>query len=304
MQMEIFDKMNGVINIYKEQGFTSQDVVAKLRGILRTKKIGHTGTLDPDAVGVLPVCIGNATKLFDILTDRTKEYETVMLLGTSTDTQDISGTVVSTSEDWKTLSDEIVKETILSFLPGYDQIPPMYSALKVNGKKLYELARQGVEVERKPRRVDIDKIEIVDITLPRITMRLSVSKGTYIRTICSDIGDKLGCGACMESLMRTRAGSFGIEDALKLDEVEIIRDDGRLDEVIVKVDELFDYTKLHMKESADKAVHNGNIFIPTDTVEGIVVEKYALVYDSGNVFIGIYEYFKKEKKYKPYKMFL
>ena len=294
--------MNGVINIYKEQGFTSQDVVAKLRGILKQKKIGHTGTLDPDAEGVLPVCVGNATKLFDILTDRTKEYETVLLLGRKTDTQDISGEVVSENEDYKSLSEQEVIETINSFVPGYDQIPPMYSALKVNGKKLYELAREGKEVERQPRHVDIDKIEIVNIDLPRVTMRLSVSKGTYIRTICNDIGDKLGCGGCMESLLRTKAGSFYLDSALKLSEVEKIRDEGRLDEILVKVDDLFDYESLHMKAENDKAVHNGNVFFAKDTIENTKIKGYVLVYDSNNLFIGIYEY--KEGKYKPYKMFL
>ena len=227
--------MNGVINIYKERGFTSQDVVAKLRGILRQKKIGHTGTLDPDALGVLPVCVGNATKLFDILTDRTKEYETVLLLGKNTDTQDVSGEVIKESNKWQELTEKEVIDVIMSFLPGYDQIPPMYSALKVNGKKLYELAREGKEVERQPRRVDIDNIEIVDITLPRVTMKLSVSKGTYIRTICNDIGDKLGCYGCMEKLTRTRAGSFTIDNALTLAEVEKIRDDGKLDEILVPI---------------------------------------------------------------------
>lgn len=298
--------MNGVINIYKERGFTSQDVVAKLRGILRQKKIGHTGTLDPDALGVLPVCVGNATKLFDILTDRTKEYETVLLLGKNTDTQDISGEVIMESNKWQELSENEVTDVIMSFLPGYDQIPPMYSALKVNGKKLYELAREGKEVERQPRRVDIDNIEIVDITLPRVTMRLSVSKGTYIRTICNDIGDRLGCYGCMEKLIRTRAGSFTIDDALTLSEVEKIRDEGKLDEILVKVDDLFDYTKLHMRPETDKAVHNGNVFFSRDTVENINKPNkgYYLVYDSSDVFMGIYEYITNERRYKPYKMFL
>lgn len=294
--------MNGVINIYKERGYTSQDVVAKLRGILKQKKIGHTGTLDPDAEGVLPVCIGNATRLFDILTDRTKEYEAVLLLGKTTDTQDISGTVISEDDSYKELSVEKVTEIINSFIPGYNQIPPMYSALKVNGKKLYELAREGKEIERQPRWVDIDNIEIVDISLPRITMRLSVSKGTYIRTICNDIGEKLGCGGCMESLLRTRAGSFGLDTALKLSDVERVRDDSRLDEIIVRVDELFDYERLHMNPDADKAVHNGNIFFPKDTVENRKIKGNVLVYDSTNVFIGIYSFV--DGKYKPFKMFL
>lgn len=294
--------MNGVINVYKEKGFTSQDVVAKLRGILKQKKIGHTGTLDPDAEGVLPICVGNATKLFDILTDRTKEYETVLLLGKTTDTQDISGNVLSESDSYKDLSVKEIEDTILSFLPGYEQIPPMYSALKVNGKKLYELAREGKTIERTPRHVDIDNIEITDISLPRITMKLSVSKGTYIRTICNDIGEKLKCGGLMESLLRTKAGSFLIDSSLKLSEIEAIRDEGKIDDILIKVDDLFDYEKLHMKSNSDKSVHNGNIFNVYDTVENKKIKGNVLVYDSGNMFVGIYTY--SEGKYKPFKMFL
>lgn len=309
--------LNGVINVYKEKDFTSNDVVAKLRGILRMRKIGHTGTLDPDAEGVLPVCLGNATKLFDILTDRTKEYETVLLLGKETDTQDISGEVLNESDSWKDLDEETVISTIKSFEGGYDQIPPMYSALKVGGKKLYELAREGKVVEREPRFVDITNIEIIDIDLPRITMKLSVSKGTYIRTICNDIGDKLGCFGTMEKLLRTRVGTFNIDKALTLSEIEEIRDRGELEDIITEVTDLFDYPKLIVKESSDKYLLNGNVFVPVDVymVNGKAVDesmlsdinkssKYFMVYISTGQFVGIYEWIKKEKKYKPYKMFL
>lgn len=309
--------LNGVINVYKEKDFTSNDVVAKLRGILRMRKIGHTGTLDPDAEGVLPVCLGNATKLFDILTDRTKEYETVLLLGKETDTQDISGEVLNESDSWKDLDEETVISTIKSFEGGYDQIPPMYSALKVGGKKLYELAREGKVVEREPRFVDISNIEIIDIDLPRITMKLSVSKGTYIRTICNDIGDKLGCFGTMEKLLRTRVGTFNIDKALTLSEIEEIRDRGELEDIITEVTDLFDYPKLIVKESSDKYLLNGNVFVPVDVymVNGNAVDesmlsdinkssKYFMVYISTGQFVGIYEWIKKEKKYKPYKMFL
>lgn len=309
--------LNGVINVYKEKDFTSNDVVAKLRGILRMRKIGHTGTLDPDAEGVLPVCLGNATKLFDILTDRSKEYETVLLLGKETDTQDISGEVLNESDSWKDLDEETVISTIKSFEGGYDQIPPMYSALKVGGKKLYELAREGKVVEREPRFVDITNIEIIDIDLPRITMKLSVSKGTYIRTICNDIGDKLGCFGTMEKLLRTRVGTFNIDKALTLSEIEEIRDRGELEDIITEVTDLFDYPKLIVKESSDKYLLNGNVFVPVDVymVNGKAVDesmlsdinkssKYFMVYISTGQFVGIYEWIKKEKKYKPYKMFL
>ena len=206
--------MDGIINVYKEEGFTSHDVVAKLRGICRQKKIGHTGTLDPQATGVLPVCLGSATRACEMLTDRTKEYVAELLLGQMTDTQDITGTVLE-EKDVK-VTEEAVRETVLSFVGDYMQIPPMYSALKVNGKKLCDLAREGKTVERQARPVKILTIDILDVTLPRVRMRVHCSKGTYIRTLCQDIGEKLGCGGCMESLLRTQVSEFLLKDALKI----------------------------------------------------------------------------------------
>lgn len=185
--------MDGIINVYKEKGYTSHDVVAKMRGILRMKKIGHTGTLDPDAEGVLPVCLGKGTKLCDMLTDRSKTYRAVLLLGLETDTQDTTGAVLKESP--VDVSEEEVRETVMGFVGHYDQIPPMYSALKVGGKKLYELARAGKEVERQARPVEILEIQVEEISLPRVTMTVSCSKGTYIRTLCYDIGRKLGAAA-------------------------------------------------------------------------------------------------------------
>ena len=198
---------NGIINIFKEKGFTSHDVVAKMRGILKQKKIGHSGTLDPDATGVLPVLLGNATVLSDMLTDKSKEYEAVMLLGVSTDTQDITGKILE-KRDTSNLNKDMVKEIILSFLGEYMQLPPMYSALKVGGKKLVDLAREGKEVKREPRAVYIFDIDIMDISLPEVKFKAKVSKGTYIRTLCHDIGEKLSVGGCMESLIRTRVDRF------------------------------------------------------------------------------------------------
>ena len=183
---------NGVLNVSKEKGYTSHDVVAKLRGITHQKKIGHTGTLDPDATGVLPVCLGKATKVCELLTDKDKTYQAVLLLGMETDTQDTTGTVTARAP--VTASEEDVREAVQSFTGSYDQIPPMYSALKINGKKLYDLARAGKEVERKARMVQIHEIRIEEIALPRVTMTVTCSKGTYIRTLCYDIGRKLGCG--------------------------------------------------------------------------------------------------------------
>ena len=219
--------IHGIINVYKEKGFTSHDVVAKLRGIVGQKKIGHTGTLDPDATGVLPVCLGKATKLCDLLTDKNKTYEAVLLLGKTTDTQDITGEVLE-EKSTEALTEEKVREAIEGFIGDYEQIPPMYSALKVNGKKLYELAREGKVIERKARLVKILDIQILEIDLPKVRMEVSCSKGTYIRTLCHDIGEKLGCGGCMESLIRTRVSTFRIEDAKTLDEIETLKQEGKV----------------------------------------------------------------------------
>ena len=221
--------MDGIINVYKEKGYTSHDVVAKLRGILRMKKIGHTGTLDPEAEGVLPVCLGKGTRLCDMLTEKTKTYRAVMLLGVETDTQDATGTVTaSREEEAMALSEEQVREALESFLGVYQQVPPMYSALKVGGKKLYELARAGKEVERAARPVEILELQVEEICLPRVTFQVTCSKGTYIRTLCYDAGRKLGCGACMESLLRTRVERFLLEDSLTLAQIETLRDEGRV----------------------------------------------------------------------------
>ena len=294
---------SGIINIYKEKGFTSFDVVAKLRGILKTKKIGHTGTLDPDAEGVLPVCIGRATKVCDLLTDKDKVYEAVLLLGVETDTQDTTGEIL------KELPVECdgrqVLETIASFVGEYAQIPPMYSALKVQGKKLYELAREGKTVERKPRNVKIFSIDILEIALPRVRMSVHCSKGTYIRTLCHDIGAKLGCGGCMESLLRTRVDRFTLEDACKLSEVETMAKEGRVEEKILSVDSLFeDWLAVWTKPVFDVVVHNGNPVEKGMLQTELPVKMERLrVYDSKGAFIGIYEYSGERKNYKPVKMF-
>ena len=210
--------VNGIINIYKEAGFTSHDVVAKLRGIVKQRKIGHTGTLDPDATGVLPVCFGNATKLCDMLTDKSKEYEACLILGVTTDTQDMSGEILT--RQTVTCSEEDAKQAVLSFIGGYEQIPPMYSAIKVNGKKLYELARNGIEIERKPRRVEIPNIKIVECNLPEIRFVVSCSKGTYIRQLGQDIAHKLNTCGHLISLRRTRIGNFDVGQASKVKEVK------------------------------------------------------------------------------------
>lgn len=296
---------NGVINIYKEKGFTSHDVVAKMRGILKQKKIGHTGTLDPDAEGVLPVCLGSATKLCDMLTDKEKEYVAVMRLGVVTDTQDLSGTVLRESP--VDVSEEDTLAAIKSFEGEYGQIPPMYSALKVDGKRLYELARQGKEVERKPRQITIFETEILSVNMPEITFRVRCSKGTYIRTLCHDIGEKLGCGAAMADLKRTQSGQFKVDTAITLSELEQIRDGDSVYKVLIPVDEMFaDYAAVHVPEEITRLVQNGNSFYLNQIFERRMFgnEEAVRVYDRTGRFYGVYRFTHAGNKFVPWKMFL
>ena len=292
---------SGVINIYKEAGYTSHDVVAKLRGILKQKKIGHTGTLDPQAQGVLPVCLGKGTKLCDLLADHDKEYEAVLRLGITTDTQDMEGNVLQESS--VQVSEEEVRTCILSFQGEQMQVPPMYSALKVNGKKLYELAREGKVVERKDRPVTFHKIEVLWMELPKVKIRVQCSKGTYIRTLCNDIGEKLGCGGCMEELLRTRVERFALEDAVKLDEVQKAMEEGTVDSLILPVDRIFDqYPTAKTTTQGDLLVHNGNrLFSELLQEEPEAESGYVRVYDSEDTFIGLFE--KKTDQLVPVKMF-
>ena len=300
---------NGIMNVYKEAGFTSHDVVAKLRGICKQKKIGHTGTLDPDAVGVLPVCFGSGTKLCDMLTDWDKEYIATLRLGVDTDTQDLTGQALfqADGETLAALTQEQVRESLLSFLGDYAQIPPMYSALKVNGKKLYELARAGKEVERKPRTVQIRELEILDMRLPVVRFRVVCSKGTYIRTLCHDIGEKLGCGGAMASLTRSRVGIFGIEEALRLSEIEKLRDENKISDVIIPPDAVFgECREVRVTKAVCRLLENGNK-IPAGMLadSALLREQERLrMYDEAGRFYGIYQYHAGAKEARPVKMFL
>lgn len=322
---------NGILVINKEKGFTSFDVVAKLRGIFGQKKIGHTGTLDPDATGVLPVCLGNATKACDMLTDSDKIYETVLLLGKETDTQDITGEVLKESP--VTVSEEEVLQAINSFWGKSLQIPPMYSALKVNGQKLCDLAREGKIIERKPREITVYEIVIKKVELPRVRIQFSCSKGTYIRTLCHDIGQKLGCGGCMESLVRTKAAGFSIDQALTLPKVQQAKDEGRLGELVMPVDTVFQmYPAMKVSKEAHHMLMNGNslrgdafgtareskVFenylmpfeekdVSCDDVKQRSDQYYRMpvrVYDKDGVFAAIYQYHEEKGCFCPVKMFL
>ncbi len=304
----------GVINVYKEPGYTSFDVVAKLRGILGQKKIGHTGTLDPEAEGVLVVCLGRATKLCERLTDKDKSYMATMQLGVETDTEDMTGTVLRRHE--VTVTEEQVMQAVQSFTGTYEQIPPMYSAIKLNGKRLYELARKGVEVERASRSVTIRSIEITEIALPYVTFQVTCSKGTYIRSLCRDIGERLSCGGALKKLVRDsvyleQAGrAFGKEDALTLARIEQLAASGELDKHILPVEELFpEWPRRRVLPEADKKLYNGNLltekeFVPLEERMDVADGIECLVYDGNGAFAAIYRYQKESRAWKAQIMFL
>ena len=277
-----------------------------MRGICGQKKIGHTGTLDPDAEGVLPVCLGKATKVCDMLTDSDKVYRAVMQLGVETDTQDLTGTVLKTGETSE-LTEAEVRETILGFQGEILQVPPMYSALKVNGKKLCDLARAGVTVERKARPVTIYEIQVESVALPYVTMTVSCSKGTYIRTLCHDIGQKLGCGAAMKSLVRLQAAGYRIEDAYKLDKLQEFKEAGTLKDVVTPTEHVFEvYPVLTAKTEFDIMLKNGNKMALQQFQESVKIQPGMLVRVrmSDGRFAAVYEYREDLGLFRPSKMFL
>ncbi len=296
--------VNGIVNVYKEKGYTSFDVVAKMRGIMHQKKIGHTGTLDPDAEGVLPVCLGKATKVCELLTDKDKIYEATLLLGVETDTLDISGKVLN--EAAVEVSEEQICEAIHTFVGEIMQVPPMYSALKVNGQKLCDLARKGITVERKARPVHIFSIDILEINIPEVKIKIHCSKGTYIRTLCDDIGKKLGCYGCMKDLIRTKVSAFELVDSLKLEEIEnmVMAENFAF---VRQVDSVFEsYASVYANSMADKLIKNGNK-IPVSfisNIENIDLNADVRLYTYDKKFVGIYRYNESEEVIKPVKIFM
>jgi tRNA pseudouridine55 synthase len=280
----------GIINIYKEKGYTSHDVVNVVRKYLNRVKTGHTGTLDPDAEGVLPICVGKATKLADYIAADTKQYRAVLRLGMTTTTEDTSGDVLTECE--VTSDEKSVREAIMSFVGECEQKPPMYSAIKVNGKKLYEYARAGVEVERKTRSITIFSIsDIKKIAHNIYEFTVDCSKGTYIRTLCHDIGENLGCGGCMAELTRTRSGRFSVENSIRLDELKTIVDEGSLDTVLMTMDTaLSGYSRVIADEACDKLLRNGNP-LRLDAVKSDEVVNdgdKVVMCDYNNNIIGVY----------------
>lgn len=279
--------MNGILCVNKPQDFTSFDVVAKLRGILGIRRLGHGGTLDPMATGVLPVFVGNATKACDIMPDNTKSYRAGFRLGAVSDTQDIWGEV-------KECSDRAVsRDEILDLLPGFTgrimQLPPMYSAVQVNGKRLYDLARKGEVVERDPREIEVFRLELLSYDESSREGALSVScgKGTYIRTLISDLGEALGCGALMDSLVRTSSGGFTLEDCFTFDEIQQARDENRLEELILPIERVFrGLPALRLGEAQTKMYRNGVKLELARLRDILPHEDLYGVYGSDGAFIG------------------
>ncbi|MGI6669623.1 MAG: tRNA pseudouridine(55) synthase TruB [Acetivibrionales bacterium] len=279
--------MNGIINILKPPGMTSFDVVAYLRRLLGIKRIGHAGTLDPMAAGVLPVCVGKATGAVEFLIEKDKHYRTELTLGITTDTQDVSGEILS--KDMPECSDSEIESAVRSFVGKYMQTPPMYSALKIGGKKLYELAREGRKVDRPPRKVEIYSAEIVDIDRSdgvRVLMDVHCSKGTYIRTLCADIGERLGCGGHMSFLLRKRAGPFDINGSITLEELARLKDEGKEENAFIPLDSVFpDFASYALDEGLEKKFRNG-MSVRIDNVPSSA-GSLLRVYGAGGEFIAI-----------------
>ena len=308
--------LNGIINVYKEVGFTSRDAVSKLTGILRQRKIGHTGTLDPAAEGVLPMCIGKATKLCELLTDHRKQYIAEIKFGIATDTEDVTGEVVeetSFSNEWykEHLSESILSRVISGFIGKQLQTPPMYSAKRVGGKRLYELAREGKVIERKPCEITIYSIQIknIDASNREATILVDCSKGTYIRTLCKDIGNELGCKAAMKSLLRTKTGDFLLENSYKLDEIEKLVKENRVSEIIIPIEDVFkNLQRVDVSGYAGILLENGGIIKAAavkpdiEALEPKNGEKFRMYNDEGE-FKAVYSYNGDINAFKIDKMF-
>lgn len=280
--------MNGILCVNKPEGFTSFDVIAKLRGIMKMKRLGHGGTLDPMATGVLPVFVGAAAKACDIMPDNSKSYIAGFRLGMTSDTQDITGKILSRSE--RAVSRDELEALLPEFTGDIMQIPPMYSAVQVNGKRLYELARQGVETHREPRPIQVYSLRITEYSPENREglLEISCGKGTYVRTIIHDIGEKAGCGGVMTSLVRTSSSGIRLEDCFTLEEIQRFADENKLEEIIIPVARVFSsLPELHLGEVQTRMYRNG-VKLDLARVRGISSEadRYA-VYGFEGGFIGL-----------------
>lgn len=276
--------MNGILNVYKNKGMSSFDVVRKIKFLAHEKKVGHTGTLDPEATGVLPVALGKATKIIDYIMNASKSYEVRLLLGKKTTTYDLEGEVIE-EKDTSHITEEEAMNVVLSFVGEYDQVPPMYSALKKNGVRLYDLARQGIEVEREARRITIHNITDIKMELPYITMTVTCSKGTYIRSLCYDIGEKFNTGAVMTMLNRCSTSIFNEADSINIDELT----EENIENHLITMEKALDnFPKLIVNSSFTKLLRNGvNVFDRRLTNEKREQGVLYRVYDTDGLFIGL-----------------
>lgn len=288
--------MNKIINILKPTGMTSHDVVSCVRRTLNMKKVGHTGTLDPDAAGVLPICLGRATKVSELILNKDKSYICELTLGIETDTYDSSGTILYRNDDLN-IEESKIREAFKSQEGEIEQLPPVYSALKINGQKMCDLARKGKadSIDIKPRKVNIKKIDILNISQNKITFYVECSKGTYVRSICHDIGEYLNCGGHMSFLLRTSSGKFNLENGITLEELKEYNDNNTLDKYLYDIDYvLTNFNKIKIHENAEKYYINGGIiderrFIEKDFNEN---DEFVRVYSSKE-FIGIGKIIRK-----------
>ncbi|CAM3359016.1 tRNA pseudouridine(55) synthase TruB [Marinicrinis lubricantis] len=296
--------LEGVLPIYKPAGMTSHDVVAKVRRILKIRRIGHTGTLDPAVTGVLPLCIGRATRLVEYIQERPKQYEAEMLFGYATDTEDTTGETIEKAKEVH-ISEEDVHRALQAFVGTIEQVPPMFSAVKVGGKRLYELARQGQTVERKPRTVQVYAIELLFFQAvepyPILRFRADCSKGTYIRTLCVDIGKALGVPAVMSKLVRTQTGSFALSDCVTLEQLQAAADEGRVQQLLTAADRAVAHLpELHLFQKEAIKVMNGQVL---ELAEQPFPSGLVRVYGDDLGFIGIYEWNEQSGKLVPAKVF-
>ncbi len=301
--------MDGIFNIYKQKGFTSHDVVAVVRKTIQQKKVGHTGTLDPDAEGVLPICVGKGTKLADYIMNGKKSYHAVVTLGVTTTTEDASGEIIEKKE--VVFEEQTIQKVVQSFLGTYEQIPAMYSAIKINGKKLYELAREGKEIERKARKITIFEIQITKFMPPnQFEIEVVCSKGTYIRTLCADIGKRLKCGAHMASLLRTSSGMFSLDTAITLEQLKELAEKNQLQKALLPLEKALEqYHSIVISPKGNKLLYNGNPIGEQffEKTKGTIKQgEIILGYDSKNTLIGIYKIItEKNRLYmKPLKILL
>jgi tRNA pseudouridine55 synthase len=302
--------MDGILAVWKPEGWTSHDVVAKVRRILKMKRIGHAGTLDPMVTGVLPLCLGRATRVVEYVQERPKAYEAVLQLGIATDTEDLTGTVIE-QQSSVDVTEFAIREALRRFEGEIEQIPPMYSAVKIEGKRLYELAREGKTVERKPRLVTIHQIELIEVQLgleqPQISFSVVCSKGTYIRTLCVDIGKALGVPAAMAKLTRTMSGGITKESCLTLEQIEQMQQSGTLGEHLIAADEAITHL-----ERAEVPVAIGTLALQGQKVSldhaGISAldseaGKLIRLYNNDNSFLGIFQIDTETAVFKPVKVF-